>query len=202
MQGHSLVTRRSVSHAGGGGGGGGGEVLLEIEWVDRFYAGERQVLEEVYRDTFRHVDAMVGTVLHGADRETAIHEVFLRVLNSENFRRSFHGGDMGAWLAVVARNHAIDYARRRNRELPVGVELGRELSDGDTLARAAEARLLIERFRRDVLPPKWQTVFEARFVHNLSQTEAATALGRSRTTLAYQELRIRRMLRQFLLEDS
>ena len=177
-------------------------VALELEWVDRFHAGERQVLEQVYRENFAAVDQSVGTVLQGADRETVIHEVFLRVLNNESFRRSYQGGDLGAWLATVARNHAIDYARRRNREAPAGVAVGHDLSDGDLLARACEARLLVERFRREVLPPQWQAVFEARFLQNLTQHEAARALNKRRTTLAYQELRIRGLLRKFLLEDA
>jgi RNA polymerase sigma-70 factor, ECF subfamily len=197
MQGDTLVRMRPGSDVGGG-----RELLLEMEWVDRFYAGERRVLEEVYRENFAQVEAAVGVVLHGADRETAIHEVFLRVINSESFRRSFHGGDLGAWLSVVARNHAIDYARRRNRESPAGVALGEEVSDGDRMARTSEARLLVERFRREVLPPQWQGVFETRFLQNMTQAEAAAALGTRRTTLAYQELRIRRLLRKFLLEDA
>jgi RNA polymerase sigma-70 factor, ECF subfamily len=197
MQGDTLVRMRPGSDVGGG-----RELLLEMEWVDRFYAGERRVLEEVYRENFAQVEAAVGVVLHGADRETAIHEVFLRVINSETFRRSFHGGDLGAWLSVVARNHAIDYARRRNRESPAGVDFGEGASDGDLMARTSEARLLVDRFRREVLPPQWQGVFETRFLQSMTQAEAAAALGTRRTTLAYQELRIRRLLRKFLLEDA
>jgi RNA polymerase sigma-70 factor (ECF subfamily) len=160
------------------------------------------VLEAIYQQHFERIDVAVGTVLAGADRETVVHDVFLRVLRDEPFRRSFRGGDLGAWLAVVARNQAIDYSRRRARESPSGIDLGAALSTGDELARAAEARLLIERFLRDVLPPAWLAVFHARFVSHLSQAEAAARLGKRRTTLAYQELRIRRLLRKFLLEDA
>jgi len=174
----------------------------ETPWLERFYAGERRALEEVYRQHFDTVESAVGTVLAGADRETLIHEVFFRVLRDETFRRAFRGGDLGAWLAVVARNQAIDYTRRRNRESPAGIDLGASRGNGDELARSAEARLLIERFLRDVLPPAWRGVFEARFIAHMSQSEAAAALGKRRTTLAYQELRIRQLLRKFLLEDA
>ena len=174
----------------------------EQAFLDRFYAGERTTLGEIYRHHFDRVEASVGTVLVGADRETVIHEVFFRLLRDEAFRRAFRGGDLGAWLAVVGRNRAIDYTRHRNRELPAGIDLGNALSTGDELARSAEARLLIERFVRDVLPPAWRGLFEARFIFHLKQSEAAAALGKRRTTLAYQELRIRQMLRKFLLEDA
>jgi RNA polymerase sigma-70 factor (ECF subfamily) len=62
----------------------------------------------------------------------------------------------------------------------------------------AEARLVLERFG-GVLPRKWQRVFQKRFVEGLEQKEAADALAMSRTTLAYQEYRIRRLLRRFVL---
>jgi RNA polymerase sigma-70 factor, ECF subfamily len=181
---------------------GDSESPRPMTWLERFHAGERRVLEEVYRKHFDTLDSAVGTVLIGADRETLIHEVFFRLLRDETFRRAFRGGDLGAWLAVVGRNQAIDYTRRRNRESPAGIDLGASLPAGDELARSSEARLLIERFLRDVLPPAWRGVFEARFISHMSQSEAAAALGKRRTTLAYQELRIRQMLRKFLLEDA
>ena len=67
---------------------------------------------------------------------------------------------------------------------------------------AAEARLLVERFRRDHLPTEWQGVFDLRFLQQLPQRDAATRLSLPRTTLAYRELRIRRLLRRFLLEGD
>jgi RNA polymerase sigma-70 factor, ECF subfamily len=189
----------------GGEGGEGGEGREGREgrddrWLQRFHAGERDTLELVYRRHFQTVHGAVGSVLVGADRETVIHEVFLRVLNEAGFRQSFRGGDLGAWLAVVGRNHAIDYARRRNREAPAGIEVAAWRSTGDDMARSSEARLLIERFQREVLPPQWRAMFEARFLRHLSQNEAAAELGMRRSTLAYQELRIRQLLRTFLLE--
>jgi RNA polymerase sigma-70 factor (ECF subfamily) len=45
-------------------------------------------------------------------------------------------------------------------------------------------------------------VFELRFLQQMTQHEAAHALGIRRTTLAYRELRIRRALRAFLLEED
>jgi RNA polymerase sigma-70 factor (ECF subfamily) len=192
--------------AGEGGSGGAGTQVgpgpadPPDGWLARFHAGERGTLELVYRQYFQALHGAVGTVLAGADRETVIHEVFLRVLNEATFRLSFRGGDLGAWLAVVGRHHAIDYARRRNREAPAGIEVAAWRSTGDDLARSSEARLLIERFQREVLPPQWRAMFEARFLRHLSQNEAAAELGMRRSTLAYQELRIRQLLRTFLLE--
>jgi RNA polymerase sigma-70 factor, ECF subfamily len=174
----------------------------EAAWLARFHAGDRAVLEQIYRQHFERIDGAIGTVLTGADRETVVHDVFLRLVREEAFRRSFRGGNLGGWLATVARHQAIDYGRHRNREAPAGIDLQASVGSGDALARSTEARLLIERFLRDVLPPDWLDVFQARFVDHLSQAEAAARLGKRRTTLAYQELRIRRLLRKFLLEQA
>jgi RNA polymerase sigma-70 factor (ECF subfamily) len=171
-----------------------------LSWLERFHAGDRTVLDEVYRG---HVDAVhrsAAGVLGGADLETVVHEVFFRVMSNEELRRAFQGGDLAGWLVVVTRHHAIDYVRRRGRELPAGLEVaGTRDRPQDDFASQVDAALVIEKFCREVLPPKWRPVFEARFVQHLSQTEAATELRMNRTTLVYQELRIRRLLHAFLL---
>jgi RNA polymerase sigma-70 factor (ECF subfamily) len=174
-----------------------------VGWLERFHAGDRAVLDEVYRGYLDTVYRSAGRVLGGADLETVVHEVFFRVMSSEDLRRAFNGGDLGAWLLVIARHHAIDYVRRRRREEPAGLEVAGTtdpLRDG--FAARAEAALVIDKFCCEVLPPKWRPVFEARFLHHLSQTEAATALRMRRTTLVYQELRIRHLLHTFLLEEA
>jgi len=60
----------------------------------------------------------------------------------------------------------------------------------------------LERFRDQVLPRKWQRVFVARFVEQQEQSAAARSLGMRRTTLAYQEYRIRRLLRRYVLRGD
>jgi RNA polymerase sigma-70 factor (ECF subfamily) len=169
-------------------------------WLRRFHDGDRKVIEELYREHFGTVGRAVGPVLGAADRETVVHEIFLRLLTQPALRTSFRDGDLGAWLTVIARNHAIDFTRRRNREILAGTAVEVPASGAaDSGEAGAHARVLVERFRKDVLPPKWSGVFEARFIRQLNQPEAAAALGIGRTTLAYQEARVRRLLRRFLL---
>jgi RNA polymerase sigma-70 factor, ECF subfamily len=66
----------------------------------------------------------------------------------------------------------------------------------------AELNLFVERFRRDGLPAELWPLFQARFVEQLDQREAARRLGMPRTTLAYRELRVKRLLRAFLRKRS
>jgi RNA polymerase sigma-70 factor (ECF subfamily) len=139
-------------------------------------------------------------MLAGPDRETVIHEVFSRLIAREDVRRAFRGGSFPGWLSTVARNAAIDYKRRFAREQALSADAAAGAADAVRWEEATHARLLIERFRREVLPAEWANVFEHCVLGQMSQREAACALGLRRTTLAYREMRIRRALRRFLLE--
>jgi RNA polymerase sigma-70 factor, ECF subfamily len=178
------------------------ERSLESTQLDAFHRADRSVMEDCYRQHFATVERAVGAVLIGADKETVVQEVFLRLLSSESTRRSFTGGSLGGWLTTIGRNLAIDHWRRRRREQSESEgEPGRQEVASSAEAAATEARMLIDRFRTEKLPKEWARVFEARFIRQMTQREAASELGMFRTTLAYQELRIRRLLNEFFLGD-
>jgi len=170
-------------------------------WLAAFHRGDRGVLDQCYREHFATVEGAVATVLDGVDRENAIHDFFTRLISDEKMRRSFQGGTLAGWLWVGARRSAIDVARSRRRERETLSDMKAESTDdaGSTLPDELEARRVVAAFRAGPLPAKWAAVFEVRFLRQLSQREAAAELGLHRTTLAYQELRIRRLLRRFVL---
>ncbi len=161
-------------------------------------------MEQCYRDHHPAVAAVVGRMLSAADAETVTHEVFYRLLSDARLRANFQGGSLGAWLSRVATHSAIDYLRKHRRE-KIGLSDPSSDEHVEPAARATcvdeelEAKLLVERFRRECLPPEWAGVFDARFLRQLTQREAAAELGLRRTTLVYQEHRIRRLLTRFLL---
>jgi RNA polymerase sigma-70 factor (ECF subfamily) len=169
-------------------------------WLDAFHGGERAALERLYRENFAVVHGAVSKVLAGADAETVTHDVFLKLLTSRPARESFRGGNLAAWLTRVATNAAIDYRRRYRRETTIPSEdletMPERTSRSDT---DADAVALVERFQRDVLPPKYLPVFQKRFLEQLGQREAARALDMSRTTLLYHEHKIRGLLHKFVL---
>lgn len=176
-------------------------------WVEAFHRGERRVLAELYGDHFNTVAAAVGSILTGADRENVIHDVFLSLLESRSLRENFTGGSFSAWLRTVARNRAVDAYRKQRRRL----ELDRDLVEQedaepvegiDSRAEAILVNKLMARFKNECIPPKWHAVFEACFVQQLSQRDAARKLGMHRTTLAYQESRIRAALKKFILRTD
>lgn len=172
-------------------------------WLARFHAGDRAILAACYERHFDDALRAIGTVLEGADRETVVHELFSRLLDRPELRRAFQGGSFVAWLNTLARNQAIDYRRRLRREVPVAEVHGAAATSPAVSSEcASDARLIIEKFRREVLPPAWLPVFELCFLEQLPQRQAAARLGIHRTTLAYRELRIRRLLKKFLLGDN
>jgi RNA polymerase sigma-70 factor (ECF subfamily) len=174
--------------------------LTEDRWLAAFHAGDRAAVGQCYRDHFRTVASAVGRVLPAADSETVTHEVFYRLLSDATLRENFQGGNFAGWIARVATHGAIDYLRRSRREQSVfGVSEVDTLGTAQRVDDELDAKVLVDRFRRECLPPEWDGVFEARFLRQASQREAARELGIHRTTLAYRELRIRRLLTRFLL---
>lgn len=167
-------------------------------WLGRFHAGDREILTDCYRESFARVAEAAGRILTTVDAETVTHETFYRMLSDADFRASFRGGSIGAWLAQVAKNAAIDVQRRGMRETS---EAGDEV-DPARFDEEVEAKMLIERFRRERLPPKWGTIFDLRFLRQLPQRDAARELGIQRSTLAYREQRIRELLEDFLLAEE
>jgi RNA polymerase sigma-70 factor (ECF subfamily) len=174
-------------------------------WLVPFQRGDREAFARCYERYVGTVSWAVGQVLRGVDRETVVHDVFCRLFAEPELRRNFTGGNFGAWLITVARRQAIDFRRKMAHEKPTDPatlsdsrEAGAAVQSQD---EALELRSLVQRFLQ-VLPPKWEGVFRARFLERLDQRTAARRLGMRRTTLAYQEIQIRRRLRRFVLEQN
>jgi RNA polymerase sigma-70 factor (ECF subfamily) len=177
--------------------------LAADRWLAAFHAGDRAVVGQCYRDHERTVAAAIGRMLPPADSETVTHEVFYRLLSDAQLRANFQGGNFAAWITRVATHSAIDYLRRCRREQSGCAAASAPEVDALAAPRRIDdeldAKALVERFRRDCLPPEWAGVFDARFLRQMPQREAARKLGIQRTTLAYREVRIRKLLTQFLL---
>lgn len=178
----------------------------DTRWLRAFHAGDREVLEACYRAHFEKVAAAATRILRSVDAETVTHEVFYRLLSDPKMRESFGGGSVAAWLKTIAERAALDQLRRLRREqAPIDDDFA-VASPGEIDPRRAddeiEAKMLVERFRREVLPQKYQALFEVRFLRQLPQRDAARELGIQRSTLAYQEERVRELLEGFLLDGA
>ena len=170
------------------------------DWLDRFHAGDPAVLEAVYADCFASVARAIAPLLDAVDRESIIHDVFASLIERTGMREQFRGGAIAAWLAQIARNRAIDLLRRRGHKTHTLTKLGAEVTEpGPDPSVTAEARRELAAFRNQC-PEAWLGVFDACFVRQLSQRDAAKELAIARTTIAYRAIQIRRKLRRFILE--
>ena len=174
----------------------------QSRWLERFHAGHRETMEDLYQEYFSTVENTVSKYLTGLDMENVVHEVFFKILSDRHTRTSFNGGSMSQWIIVVARNLAIDYLRRDKHEKPIDPQLVEMMADREqtTSNDDVEISQFIERIRKEV-PDDLIPIFDIRFVRHMNQRDAAKELGMSRTTLAKREKKIREKLRRFLTSN-
>lgn len=152
-------------------------------------------MESVYRDTFATVRRAAGRVLREpADCDSIVQQVYADLMGSRKLRESYGGGDIGAWLAAVARHRALDFARRERRLIDLGA-VDEASSSVDPLD---DFRSDLHRFAA-TLDADRRRVLELRFLAGLTQVEAATRLGMPRSTLEDWERQIKRRLEAFLV---
>jgi RNA polymerase sigma-70 factor (ECF subfamily) len=152
----------------------------------------------------------------------------------ESYVRAFYAiatyagtGSLGAWLARIVRNEAIDRVRARDSrrshvaieadlgvlsaegETNVGDDLPRApsarldlqaMTDPQALASNAELRRLLERAIQR-LPEQFRTAFVLREVEGLSVEETAEYLGIPPATVKTRDHRARNLLRTYLSEN-
>jgi RNA polymerase sigma factor (sigma-70 family) len=172
-------------------------------WDARFARGDRDLMEEIYRATFETVRRAAGRVLREpADRDGVVHEVFTDLVGSRRLRESYGGGDLGAWLAAIARHRAIDFARRERRLVALsGVPESQDSQLHDGRDSLTDFRRELEAFAAR-LDPQRRQVLELRFVAGLTQVEAAAQLGMPRSTLEDWERQIKKLLQAHLLGED
>jgi RNA polymerase sigma-70 factor, ECF subfamily len=107
--------------------------------------------------------------------EDVMQEIFFQVWNNPNTFVQGRGS-LGAWLAVVARNRAIDFLRRRRPSDSVDEVI---LTSKTSLASEIERNMMMERIRELLknLPPEQQTSVELAFFEGLSHAEIAAKTG-------------------------
>jgi RNA polymerase sigma-70 factor (ECF subfamily) len=180
--------------------------MLDLE---RFHAGDRETLAAVYRTHVAAVERAVSCYCRGPAAECVVHEVFAMLIEREDTRRQFRGGDLGAWLATIARHRAVDLLRRERRvsllDDPRSLEgMLPPVEEEEGLLHRDQVRqleLALAEFEAQLLPALDARLAEAyrlRIGARLPQTEAARRAGVARATFVEREQRMLRALGRFL----
>lgn len=166
----------------------------DLDWQARFLRGDKDVIEDIYKRTFDQIRQAAGGVLRdAADRDAVVHDVFVDLLADRSLRESHRGGEIGAWLAAIARHRALDFVRRQRRLTDLSA-----VAEGPTAADPlSELRDELRRFGAR-LNPQRQRLLELRYLQGMTQMEAAAAFGVPRSTLEDWERQLRRLLVDFL----
>ncbi|MGC1463233.1 MAG: sigma-70 family RNA polymerase sigma factor [Terracidiphilus sp.] len=144
--------------------------------LDRVQAGDQQAMTDIFDQYGRMVYSVALRVLGDPGHaEDVMQEVLFKVWREPSTFLAGRGS-LGAWLAVMTRNKAIDALRRRKPTDPVEDVV---LISATNLASEVERNSTIERVRRVLkgLPAEQQMSMELAYFEGLSHSEIASRTG-------------------------
>lgn len=191
--------------SGGSGGGSRGPTTVGELGDERITAlvelarkGDREAFAQLYDAyvdlVFRYLMVRTGRRVVAEDLTS---ETFLRALRRiDTF--TWQGRDIAAWFVTIARNLVADHVKSARFRFEVTTA---DMRDADEVADAPDdevlTRLRDERLVAAIreLRPDQAECITLRFLHGLSLSETARALGRSEGAVKQLQLRATRALR-------
>jgi RNA polymerase sigma-70 factor (ECF subfamily) len=139
-------------------------------------SGDQGAMAELYDRYSSVVYAVALRVLGDAGgAEDVLQEVFLQLWRNPGAFDSARGS-LGAWLAVITRNRAIDAVRRRKPETDIEdviVSVAPDLASETDRSRAAQK----VRGALGAMPAPQRSALEMAYFEGLSHSEIATKTG-------------------------
>lgn len=148
----------------------------DLAAVTAVKSGDQQAMAELYDRYSPVVYAVALRVLGDPGRaEDVLQEVFLQLWRNPAAFDSARGS-LGAWLAVITRNRAIDGLRRRKPETDIEdvmVSVAPDLaSEADRSRAAQKVRSVL-----GAMPGAQRSALEMAYFEGLSHSEIATKTG-------------------------
>jgi RNA polymerase sigma-70 factor (ECF subfamily) len=144
--------------------------------IARLRDGDENAMADLYDRYSSIVYGVALRVLHDTTAaEDVLQEVFLQLWRRPQIFDAGRGR-LAPWLAVIARNRAIDLVRKRPHEEDID-EL--PISTGVNLEDASAQRLAVEKIRGVVagLPSDQRNALEMAFFEGMTHTEIARKTG-------------------------
>jgi RNA polymerase sigma-70 factor, ECF subfamily len=157
---------------------GGAEMVASADelLLRRVKGNDQKAMTELFDRYGGMVYSVALRVLNDPGQaEDVMQEIFFQVWkNPQSFREG--RGSLGAWLAVMARNRAIDALRRRKPSDSVDDVV---LAAHEDLASDVERTALMNKVRKVLkdLPSEQQKSLELAFFEGMSHTEIAEKTG-------------------------
>jgi RNA polymerase sigma-70 factor (ECF subfamily) len=148
----------------------------DVQLLDRVRRGDEQAVAALYDRYSRVVYSVALRVLRDpASAEDVLQDVFLGLWRRPETFVSTRGS-LGGWLAVVARNRAIDTLRRKRPSEQIEEVY---LASPFNLADEAERNTLMQRARAVImhLPLEQRKTLEMAYFDGLTHTEIAEITG-------------------------
>jgi RNA polymerase sigma-70 factor, ECF subfamily len=144
--------------------------------VSAIRSGDEQAMARLYERYSPIVYSVALRVLGNAEAaEDILQEVFMQIWRTPGLFDATRGSLPG-WLAVIARNRAIDSLRKRRPETDIADVVVCVEPD---LVRGADSGRAIEKIRSALLtmPPPQRSALEMAFFEGLSHNEIAEKTG-------------------------
>ncbi|HKU13793.1 MAG TPA: RNA polymerase sigma factor [Steroidobacteraceae bacterium] len=196
----------------------------DAELARRAAQGDHDAFASIMRRYNQRLYRLAVSVMGDAsEAEDVLQESYVRAFFS--FASYAGAGSLGAWLARIVRNEAIDRVRARasrRNHVTIEADLGGRSEEDETnvaddhvphapfdlqamvdpqaLAANAELRRLLERAIQR-LPEQFRSAFMLREVEGLSVEETAEYLGIPAATVKTRDHRARNLLRAYLKEN-
>jgi len=170
----------------------------------RLQAGDQQAMASLFDRYSGIVYSVAFRVLQdSAQAEDVMQDIFIQIWKKPGAFVSGRG-TLGAWLAVVARNRAIDALRRRR---PTDSVEDVVLAASTNLAVESERNVLMEKVRiyMHQLPPEQLKTVEMAYFEGLSHSEISEktgdALGTVKTRIRLALIALRKAMHRQEIPD-
>jgi RNA polymerase sigma-70 factor (ECF subfamily) len=150
------------------------------------------------RDKYGRLYSLYAPLVHGillarlprSEVEDMVQEIFLDALKKLHTLRD--ANSFGPWVAMIARNRAMDFYRRSREMVPVDVNTDYRGSDG----RDSRATEILEIIR--TLPDAYRETLVLRLVEGMTGPEIATRTGLTAASVRVNLHRGMKLLREAL----
>ncbi len=160
----------------------------EAEQIEAARAGDREAFGLLFRRYAPMVHGLLLTRVRPAEADDLMQDVFLAALEKLGGLRD--GQAFGPWLAVIAKNRAVDFHRARRPVVELPEDLGRpdaERSEAERVLRAIRA-----------LPEAYREPLALRLIEGMSGPEIAKQVGLKPESVRVNLCRGMKLLREKL----